>query len=330
MSERLASATSALRRVIGMSIAAGVLLPSPAFAQIEYGPVTVDGEACVVVAGGGLENHVEVETCVPFNNGAASVADLLEATSSGSCDFSSLSDASHSTAFDLTQALNAIVVEGTTDVGHLVTLDSVGECCFPMFCAGVHSAFAGSEADLEVGVHFSLAGNGQISIDFFELLRDIEEGFSIFTWRLFYEGGLVDLETLSISGIGSESQAPFCFNAPAGDYEFRVTYETNQLDVSEIESCCPSSLQDALTGGDEWSVRLTVRCIGDIDQDGDVDVVDFLALLGAWGPCPPEPAECPADLNGDGTVNVVDFMILLGNWGLCCPFEAVGTESVPR
>ncbi|MHC4108722.1 MAG: dockerin type I domain-containing protein [Planctomycetota bacterium] len=179
-------------------------------------------------------------------------------------------------------------------------------------------------------MHFSLAGNGQISIDFFELLRDIEEGFSIFTWRLFYEGGLVDLETLSISGIGSESQAPFCFNAPAGDYEFRVTYETNQLDVSEIESCCPSSLQDTLNGGDEWSVRLTVRCIGDIDQDGDVDVVDFLALLGAWGPCPPEPAECPADLNGDGTVNVVDFMILLGNWGLCCPFEAVGTESVPR
>ncbi len=53
--------------------------------------------------------------------------------------------------------------------------------------------------------------------------------------------------------------------------------------------------------------------IGDIDGDGLVDVVDLLALLGAWGPCT-DPGDCPADLNGDGTVDVIDLLVLLGNW----------------
>jgi hypothetical protein len=53
---------------------------------------------------------------------------------------------------------------------------------------------------------------------------------------------------------------------------------------------------------------------GDINGDGIVDVTDFLALLGRWGPCPDPPDPCPADLNSDGTVDVNDFLILLANW----------------
>jgi hypothetical protein len=56
---------------------------------------------------------------------------------------------------------------------------------------------------------------------------------------------------------------------------------------------------------------------GDIDGDGAVGIGDLLALLGAWGPCPPgaPPPPCPADLDGDGTVDIVDLLLLLGNWG---------------
>ncbi len=51
---------------------------------------------------------------------------------------------------------------------------------------------------------------------------------------------------------------------------------------------------------------------GDVTGDGVVDVVDLLALLGAWGPCPPP---CPADMDADGAVNVTDLLFLLAHWG---------------
>ncbi len=51
--------------------------------------------------------------------------------------------------------------------------------------------------------------------------------------------------------------------------------------------------------------------LGDIDGDGMVGIVDFLSLLGAWGPCP---APCAADLDGDGVVGILDFLDLLAHW----------------
>ena len=55
---------------------------------------------------------------------------------------------------------------------------------------------------------------------------------------------------------------------------------------------------------------------GDLDGDGEVGIVDFLALLAAWGPCPdPCPPFCSGDVDGDCVVGIVDFLILLANWG---------------
>jgi hypothetical protein len=53
---------------------------------------------------------------------------------------------------------------------------------------------------------------------------------------------------------------------------------------------------------------------GDLDGDGIVGIVDFLALLAAWGPCPAPPSECPADVDGNGAVDILDFLELLSNW----------------
>src|SRR5262249_16209361 len=56
--------------------------------------------------------------------------------------------------------------------------------------------------------------------------------------------------------------------------------------------------------------------LGALDGDGHVGILDFLALLGAWGPCAGScPPSCPADLNGDCQVGIVDLLTLLGNWG---------------
>ena len=61
------------------------------------------------------------------------------------------------------------------------------------------------------------------------------------------------------------------------------------------------------------SVCVLGTCNGDIDGDGAVGIVDFLALLAAWGPCP----GCPEDLDDDGAVGIIDFLALLAAWGPC-------------
>ena len=47
------------------------------------------------------------------------------------------------------------------------------------------------------------------------------------------------------------------------------------------------------------------------DNDGEVGIVDFLALLGQWGQI-----GTPCDFDGGG-VGIVDFLKLLANWGAC-------------
>ncbi len=56
---------------------------------------------------------------------------------------------------------------------------------------------------------------------------------------------------------------------------------------------------------------LSYSSIADLNGDGVVDVLDLLAVLGAWGPC----NSCPEDINGDGVVDVLDLLIVLGEWG---------------
>jgi hypothetical protein len=57
-------------------------------------------------------------------------------------------------------------------------------------------------------------------------------------------------------------------------------------------------------------------CPGDCLQspDGDVGILDLLALLGGWGA---DGGGGPCDLDFDGVIGVVDFFALLGAWGTC-------------
>jgi hypothetical protein len=58
---------------------------------------------------------------------------------------------------------------------------------------------------------------------------------------------------------------------------------------------------------------LAIPCPADLDNDGVVGILDFLLLLGAWGPNPGH----PADIDNSGAVGVNDFLILLAAWGPC-------------
>lgn len=65
--------------------------------------------------------------------------------------------------------------------------------------------------------------------------------------------------------------------------------------------------------------RRVLRRPGDVNTDGEVDVSDLLAVIGAWGPCPALPGVCLADVSphasGDGAVNVSDLLAVIANWG---------------
>ncbi len=64
-----------------------------------------------------------------------------------------------------------------------------------------------------------------------------------------------------------------------------------------------------------YTATVLARAPADLDADGEVGIVDFIILLGAWGPCPAGPAACPADLDGSGAVGITDMLALLTAWG---------------
>jgi hypothetical protein len=48
--------------------------------------------------------------------------------------------------------------------------------------------------------------------------------------------------------------------------------------------------------------------------DGEVSIVDFLALLRRWGE---SSVGSPCDIDFDGVIDVDDFLALLDSWGVC-------------
>jgi hypothetical protein len=61
----------------------------------------------------------------------------------------------------------------------------------------------------------------------------------------------------------------------------------------------------------------TPTCIleGDIDNDGDVDIDDVMAVAADWHKPDFDPAH---DLDHDGDVDIVDIMLVAVHWGETC------------
>jgi hypothetical protein len=127
---------------------------------------------------------------------------------------------------------------------------------------------------------------------------------------------------ISVSGnaalIGARTDDDACPDDPSCDcgsaYVFLIGTgeDCNQNGISDVCDIITETSSDVNGNGVPDDCEPCV--FADIDQNGIVNVSDFLILLGQWGPCPPV---CIADIDGNGVVNVLDFLLLLAYWGPC-------------
>ncbi len=120
------------------------------------------------------------------------------------------------------------------------------------------------------------------------------------------------------------------FTIPAGTANAVVTlyYQTTSKEYIEFLRDTNTTNDAGLIAYDAWvnrgmsqpvdmdtsTISISTLRPGDVNHDGHVNVVDLLAVITAWGPCP-RPNLCPADVTGDGIVNVSDLLMVINNWG---------------
>ena len=112
-----------------------------------------------------------------------------------------------------------------------------------------------------------------------------------------YSDSCGDTMSFSFTGSTGATGQDLCFTVMVVDQQGGLCCST-QLCVT-IPDCTP------------------VGAPSDLDGDGTVGMVDFLALLAAWGACSDcgTPQACPADFDGDCSVGILDLLVLLGQWG---------------
>lgn len=99
------------------------------------------------------------------------------------------------------------------------------------------------------------------------------------------------------------------FNAPmsVGTPQFEFTIPAD-IGVDEIDYLCLPHCKNMIG-------LITIERMNsepaDFNGDGEVNVLDLLTLLSAWGDCD----DCSEDLTDDQTVNVLDLLELLSAWG---------------
>ena len=73
-----------------------------------------------------------------------------------------------------------------------------------------------------------------------------------------------------------------------------------------------------------------VSCPGDFDNNGSVDLADFLAFAGAFGTRSGDARfDARGDIDGNGAIDLSDFLAFAGVFGTTCPVQAPPPVSIP-
>jgi hypothetical protein len=91
--------------------------------------------------------------------------------------------------------------------------------------------------------------------------------------------------------------------------------------VKEVSGAWTSACALGVSG--DWIIRAVIDCgvatpcPADIDDNGQVNVDDLLAVISGWGPC----NNCAPDIHpppdGNNQVNVDDLLLVISSWGPC-------------
>jgi hypothetical protein len=74
--------------------------------------------------------------------------------------------------------------------------------------------------------------------------------------------------------------------------------------------------------GSGASFILGPTCPADVNQDGQVTVVDLTTVVLDWGPCPCTDLPCLGDVNADGATDVQDLVEVILHWGPGCAAQS--------
>jgi ankyrin repeat protein len=121
---------------------------------------------------------------------------------------------------------------------------------------------------------------------------------------------------------GSSDNVSVLLNNGDGTFARRMNYfagdAPSSVAVGDLDGDGWLDLAVANFWDDNVSVLLNRggRLPGDVDGDGDVDWVDLISLLDAYGACEGEPSYDPnADFDRNGCINLCDLARLLSNFG---------------
>ena len=104
-----------------------------------------------------------------------------------------------------------------------------------------------------------------------------------------------------------------CNGNGIADPEDIATLTSEDCNDNGIPDECEIAAGTAVDDNGNGSIDTCGCDAADLDGNGIVNIVDFLALLAAWNTDPGG----PPDLDGDGNVGITDFLELLSQWGPC-------------
>jgi hypothetical protein len=130
-----------------------------------------------------------------------------------------------------------------------------------------------------------------------------------------------DIDWLRVSNTARYSGGSYAVpTEPVADADTALLYDFNEPPGSTIVHDSSANHWDGQLGASHWSgstsPSLAVPPVGDINDDGYVDVIDLLIFVDAFGAVLGDAnydARC--DFNTDDGVDVVDLLMFVDNFG---------------